>query len=90
MPAPASSMVVTNSQAPIVGTTIWVNGFQIAPQGSKTFATGEIAAVCADLNFWANFLGGLCTVTMNGTGIPNSGPTVAFLVSVALGTILPT
>jgi hypothetical protein len=92
MSAPSTTMVLEN----IGQGTIYAGGVEIAPNATQTYtlnspSSGAITAVCADVNFWAAFLSGVCTMTLNGQPIPNtSGPVVAFLIEIGLGNINPT
>jgi hypothetical protein len=86
MSAPSSTMLVTNTGS----VAIWAGGEEIAVSSNATFTTDEIAAVCADINFWAAFLSGNCSVQLNGQALPPTTPAVvAFLIAVAIGDIVP-
>lgn len=88
MPSPSSSMIITNTDP---SNPIWAGGTQIAVGASQTYTTTGITTVCSDLNFWSAFLGGVCSVQLNGRGLPATTPAVvAFLIAVAIGDIVPT
>lgn len=88
MSAPGSTMNITNLDQ---NNSFWAAGVEIPPLANQDYAAGSIAAVCADLNFWAAFLGGVAAVKINGRGLPATTPAVvAFLIAVAIGDVVPT
>jgi hypothetical protein len=79
-------MVVTNTGS----SAIWAGGQNIGVSSNYEFTTSQIAGVCADMNFWAAFLSGNCSVQLNGQALPPTTPAVvAFLIAVAIGDIVP-
>jgi hypothetical protein len=86
MSAPSSTMLVTNTG----NSVIYADGQEIDVSSNFTFDADQIAGVCADINFWAAFLAGNCSVALNGQALPPTTPAVvAFLIAVAIGDIVP-
>lgn len=60
-PAPSTIVITNNSESNIV-----IQGVQIAPNASYSWAAVNMPAVCSDINFRAGFIAGLLGVTVNG------------------------
>lgn len=69
MPAPASTMIVTNNS----NGNIWVFGQNILPANSYTFTAGQFPQVCADMNLRLGMLSGSLQVNLNGNVFGSNG-----------------